>query len=62
MKNAGYTSDGSPRPLKYGIRSLRNPLMHDVLRLGGGARKEVKALRRQLREMEVSAEDNGSRC
>ncbi len=54
MKNAGFTSQGSPDRLNI-IRSLKSAHARRIA-LGGGARKEVKALKRKLRELEVSAE------
>ncbi|OED50263.1 hypothetical protein ACH42_01300 [Endozoicomonas sp. (ex Bugula neritina AB1)] len=52
VKNAGFTNEGSPDRLNV-IRSLRSANARRIA-LGGSKRKEVRALKKELREMEVS--------
>ena len=51
-KNAGFTNEGSPDRLNI-VRSLRSAHARRIA-LGGSSRKEIRALKKELREMEVS--------
>ena len=51
-KNAGFTNEGSPDRLNI-VRSLRSAHARRIA-LGGSKRKEIRALKKELREMEVS--------
>ncbi len=52
LRQAGYTTAGSPARLNI-IRSLRSAHARRIA-LSGGDRREVRALKKELREMEVS--------
>ena len=56
LKRAGYTTAGSPDRLNV-VRSLKAAHARRIA-LSGKERKEIRALKRQLREMEVSPETN----
>ncbi|WOG26718.1 YeaH/YhbH family protein [Endozoicomonas sp. 8E] len=56
LKRAGYTTAGSPDRLNV-VRSLKAAHARRIA-LSGKERKEIRALKRQLREMEVSPERN----
>ena len=53
-KNAGFTNEGSPDRLNV-VRSLRSAHARRIA-LGGSSRREVRALKKELREMEVNPE------
>ena len=53
-KNAGFTNEGSPDRLNV-VRSLRSAHARRIA-LGGSSRKEIRALKKELREMEVNPE------
>ncbi|MDP0562611.1 MAG: YeaH/YhbH family protein [Candidatus Endonucleobacter sp. (ex Gigantidas childressi)] len=55
FKQAGYNNDGSPDRLNV-VRSLRSAHARRIA-LSGGNRRELRALKKELREMEVSPED-----
>lgn len=55
LKRAGFTSAGSPDRLNV-IRSLRAAHARRIA-LSGKDRKKIRALKRELREMEVGADD-----
>lgn len=55
MRRAGFTSAGSPERLNV-VRSLRCAHARRIA-LSGKDRREVRGLKRELREMEVSPED-----
>ncbi len=55
MRQAGYTTDGSPDRLNI-VRSLRSAHARRIA-LSGKDRREIRQLKRELREMEVSPED-----
>ena len=55
IRQAGYTSGGSPDRLNI-VRSLRSAHARRIA-LSGSDRKEIRALKRELREMEVSPEE-----
>ena len=54
-KNAGFTNEGSPDRLNI-IRSLRSAHARRIA-LGGSSRREIRALKKELREMEVSPDE-----
>ncbi|WP_252178670.1 YeaH/YhbH family protein [Endozoicomonas sp. 4G] len=56
LKRAGYTTAGSPDRLNV-VRSLKAAHARRIA-LSGKERKEIRALKRQLREMEVGPETN----
>lgn len=55
MRQAGFTTAGSPDRLNI-IRSLRSAHARRIA-LSGGARREVRQLKKELREMEVSPDE-----
>lgn len=55
IRQAGYTTAGSPDRLNV-VRSLRSAHARRIA-LSGGDRREIRALKKELREMEVSADD-----
>ena len=55
IRQAGYTTAGSPDRLNI-IRSLRSAHARRIA-LSGGARREVRQLKKELREMEVSPDE-----
>ena len=55
MRQAGFTSAGSPDRLNI-VRSLRSAHARRIA-LSGKERKEIRALKKELREMEVSPEE-----
>ncbi|MFK0571022.1 YeaH/YhbH family protein [Endozoicomonas sp.] len=55
IRQAGYTTAGSPDRLNV-IRSLRSAHARRIA-LSGGDRREVRALKKELREMEVSPDE-----
>ena len=55
FRQAGYTTAGSPDRLNI-IRSLRSAHARRIA-LSGGARREVRQLKKELREMEVSPDE-----
>ncbi|CAC9656395.1 MAG: YeaH/YhbH family protein [Candidatus Endonucleobacter bathymodioli] len=55
FKQAGFNNNGSPDRLNV-IRSLRSAHARRIA-LSGGSRRELRALKKELREMEVSPED-----
>ncbi len=54
-KQAGFNSDGSPDRLNV-VRSLKSAHARRIA-LSGSDRREIRALKKELREMEVSPED-----
>ena len=54
-KNAGFTNEGSPDRLNI-VRSLRSAHARRIA-LGGTRRKEIRTLKKELREMEVSPDE-----
>ncbi|AMO58701.1 hypothetical protein GZ77_17595 [Endozoicomonas montiporae] len=54
-KNAGFTNEGSPDRLNI-VRSLRSAHARRIA-LGGSSRKEIRALKKELREMEVGPDE-----
>ncbi|MDD7804906.1 MAG: YeaH/YhbH family protein [Endozoicomonas sp. (ex Botrylloides leachii)] len=55
-RQAGFNNDGSPDRLNI-VRSLKSAYARRIA-LSGADRKEVRALKKELREMEVSPDDN----
>ena len=55
IRQAGYTTAGSPDRLNI-IRSLKSAHARRIA-LSGGARREVRQLKKELREMEVSPDE-----
>ncbi|WP_257294956.1 YeaH/YhbH family protein [Endozoicomonas sp. YOMI1] len=55
IRQAGYTTAGSPDRLNV-VRSLRSAHARRIA-LSGGDRREIRALKKELREMEVSPEE-----
>ncbi|MGY0219634.1 YeaH/YhbH family protein [Endozoicomonadaceae bacterium StTr2] len=55
MRQAGYTTDGSPDRLNI-VRSLRSAHARRIA-LSGKDRREIRQLKRELREMEVSPDE-----
>ncbi|MGI2029502.1 YeaH/YhbH family protein [Endozoicomonas acroporae] len=55
IRQAGYTTAGSPDRLNV-VRSLRSAHARRIA-LSGGDRREIRALKKELREMEVSPDE-----
>lgn len=55
LRQAGYTTAGSPDRLNV-VRSLRSAHARRIA-LSGGDRREIRALKKELREMEVSPDE-----
>ena len=55
MKQAGFTTEGAPDRLNI-IRSLKSANARRIA-LSGGDRREIRALKKELREMEVSPDE-----
>ncbi len=55
IRQAGYTAAGSPDRLNI-VRSLRSAHARRIA-LSGGDRREIRALKKELRQMEVSPEE-----
>ncbi len=55
IRQAGYTTAGSPDRLNI-VRSLRSAHARRIA-LSGGDRREIRALKKELREMEVSPDE-----
>lgn len=55
IRQAGYTTSGSPDRLNV-VRSLRSAHARRIA-LSGGDRREIRALKKELREMEVSPDE-----
>lgn len=58
-RQAGFTTAGSPDRLNV-VRSLRSAHARRIA-LSGGDRREIRALKKELREMEVSPEETDQR-